>query len=475
MTRRSVKATRLACSPQQVAGLFYVANQGSTGHLTVADDPGSAVRETDRAWRLDHGWLQDWLLGCPDASSTPYLGLRRLLPGGVLELEPRAPVRVSNTIGPEVWAEADLAGQDAEEAFREAFDRAVGDLADGAPVLTSELSGGLDSTYMVATLARTARSPVYSFVAVPERSAVLPPTPRVVSDEPAARQLADCYPAAVCLRAVQTPESESPLEVARRISSRSWWPALGVSNLGWVEQIRECAAELGSPHVWTGSNGNAAFSYSHGYADRSLRTRVERLRPRNRDRPSLLSTLLNHPPSAAPRMDRRRYLEWLAGQLHPHAAFGNPAAFARPSVDPYRAPEVLEVAARIKPEAWRRPGMTRGFARTLGQGRVPDAIRLRQARGAQGLDVWQQMYRHRVQYETQVELLADTPAIADLVNRSAVRSLVQTWSWDRRLPPPQIQTSVVNRLLAFGQFIRDAETRLRRQTDGFSGPFEGSG
>ena len=461
MLTRNVCADEVfTCPTSRAAGLFYPSPRSPSDRVEVWDDPGAAIRGTPRTWRLDHSWLQDWLLGCPDVMGSPYVGLRRLPPGQMLTRRPGARPQVTGVIGADVWRRPDLEGSAAEEAFREAFDSAVEELALGMSVLTSELSGGLDSSYMVATLAHVTGGSVHAFVAVPESEVALPATPRIVSDEPDAQLLADAYPDRVLLQSIRAPR-RSPLEIARRICERGWWPAFAVSNLGWVEEIRNRSAAMGSPYVWTGSNGNATFSHSHPYGRGGLRSRWRRSRALSGP-PPMMSTLLTQAPVRATRPNRRQYLTWLAGHSHSNAAFGNPAAFAIPSVDPYRAPQVLEVAARIKPEAWRRPGMTRGFARALGQGRVPDGIRLRQARGAQGLDVWQQMYRHRLEYETQVELLADTPAIADLVDIAALRSVVGTWSWDSRLPPPQIQTSVVNRLLAFGQFIRDADDRLRR-------------
>ncbi|MDQ1249499.1 MAG: hypothetical protein QG597_3874 [Actinomycetota bacterium] len=138
----------------------------------------------------------------------------------------------------------------------------------------------------------------------------------------------------------------------------------------------------------------------------------------------------------------------------------NPDAFAVPSIDPFRHPAVLEVAARITPQTWRQFGPHRGFARAAGAGRVPDVIRLRRTRGAQGLDVWHWMRHDHDRYVDEVEQLADTPAIADLVNIPALRSTIDTWLWGTPEPPPQIEMLQVNRVLGFAQFIRDTQQRL---------------
>lgn len=453
----------VSCPTTRSAGLFYAKAPGRSGQVVAATDPGGVIAAvSERRWRLNEDWLTDWVLGRPDPTGTPYQGMCRLLPGQSLVMPASGPPQVRTWVGPDVWPEPDLAGADAERAYLEVFQRAVGVLADGVTVLTSEVSGGLDSTFMVAMLARQASSglPVQAFIWIPASAAVLPVSKMVASDEPEARLLAAMYPGNIDLHTVVTTAERTPLEMARRVSERSWWPCLGPGNMAWVDEIRRLAADLGSPFVWTGSHGNASFSFHHGYSGRSLRSRASR-RWRNSGRRRLATVgFVTEPQRTTGPMDRQDYLWWLAGHRNPHAGLDNPAAFAVPSVDPFRAQEVLEVAARIKPQAWQRPGMTRGLARALGAGIVPDAVRLRTARGAQGNDVWQWIYQQHRVYEDQVDLLADTRLLAGLVDVAKVRATVARWPWGSPVPPPLLEVAVVNRLLAFARFIRDTQARL---------------
>lgn len=453
------------CNPLHPAGRFYTTAPDL--RRLVGDSPGELVGVADRQWELDHDWLRAWLLDRADPSGTPYVGMRRLLPGQELRQRGAATV-VVDTIGPEVWPEPDLSGQDAVHAMVEAFDAVVAELSAGQAEVACELSGGLDSTFMVASLARRPGGApnVRAYTHVPDDDAVLRPGRWLPSDAAAARTVAERYPGRVRWQVVSNTSGRGPLEMARLVSARAWWPAYGPGNLEWLDTIRTQAADAGLSELWVGTHGNAAFSRSVPDVRSGTRWRraYRTLRQRDRSRPEPLPSLLRVPRPTRKRShrtpEREHFLRWLAGQHSAHSGLMNPAAFAVSSVDPFRHRLVLDTAARITDDGWRTDGVTRGLARAAGAGRVPDEVRMRVPRGGQGLDVWHWMYHDSAMYHEHVEALADTPAIADLVDIDAVRALVDGWPWGGPVPPPKVHTSVVNRLLAFCAFIRDTTDRL---------------
>lgn len=457
--RTSETGSVLSSPTTCAAGAFYT--EDADGTVVAAANPAEVIEASGRTWVLDVDWLRAWLGGTADPSRTPYDGLRRLLPGQSLTVDSRGRTSISSSVGPDSWPEPDLEGADAVAAFRDAFGAAVSRIAAECSVLTTELSGGLDSTFMVATMAGHVGPgrKIHSFVAVPAREAELPETDWVVDDSPAARDLAARYVGTVDLQSITAPTDRSPLQVAAEVGERCWWPLYGVSNLPWIDAIRRQAQHLISPVVWQGTNGNAAFSYAHAYAVRTWRTRL-RQAMRRRGAPVVQSDL-TEPFRSSQQADRRGFLTWLAGHGSAFSGFDRPGVLAVPAVDPFRAPEVLEVAARIKPSAWRRPGVSRGFAREAGAGIVPDSIRLRKTRGAQGLDVWRAMSGHRQDYQDALELVPDTPVIADLIDSAAIRTAMQGWAWGTPHPPPQLEVGLVNRILGFAAFIRMTSDRLR--------------
>lgn len=416
---------------------------------------------------LDHGWLRDWLAGQADPARTPYRGISRLQPGQALHVGPRGPY-VVDVVGPECWPEPDLDGKRAEEAFLFAFDTAVGELLGDEHSVACEMSGGLDSTFMVASVLRRPGVSVRAFTHIPHRDASLRQAGMVTSDEPAAAAMMEGFGDRVQWERISNTAGRGPLEMARQISMRAMWPAYGTGNLEWIDAIRERARGLGYRAVWVGTHGNLAFSGDHRYArvsrSASVPRRVVRRLRSARARPSAvpgIRDLLRLPPQTRPSAGREAFLASLAGRRTVHAGLLNPDAFALPSIDPYRHRLVVDTAARIRPEAWLREGISRGFARSVSIGRLPDQVRLRELRGVQGGDVWHWMFQDRGLYLDHLQELPATPAIADLVDRAALRHVVDSWPWgDPSQPPPQAQLAGVNRLLALAQFIRDADDRL---------------
>jgi len=492
---RANGSVAIACSPMQSCGVFYAqAPAHLPGQWLMATDPGLLIRSSSWRWELARDWLGDFVAQCADPTASPYVGMRRLLPGQTLLINAVGETSVHTWCGPDAWPEPDLQGPAAGHAYLDTFDAAVGTLAQRGGPITAEVSGGLDSTFVVASLARqhTDSQPILGLVAQPLADAVSLQPSWVFNDAPFARMMEQWYPQTVKVESVTNTAATQFLDVAADLTRAAWWPTYATANLVWMQQISERAQQRESLVVFSGQGGNGAFSWPHNYAagyyarrhqwgkliklglpkDASATERLRLLRSR------VLAPLLAEPPSPGespfslrhPRSrernastDRDVYLLWLAGHQHPFAGFANPGMPLLPRVDPFRSRAVLDCAARITPGQWHASGLSRGFARTLGIDRVPDAIRLRTARGTQGADAWLWTHNQRERFLAECDELAATAALAGALDVDGVRAAVMSWAWnDAAHPPPALQFVVVSRILALAQFCRATDERLAR-------------
>ncbi|MFN8125878.1 MAG: asparagine synthase-related protein [Candidatus Nanopelagicales bacterium] len=355
------------------------------------------------------------------------------------------------------------------------------------------MSGGLDSTFVAATLARqtTPDRPVIGLIHVPLAEAQLQPRGGMDPDEShLAHTLAAAYPGRLVVREVRNEELISPLDASAEMSTRSWLPVFNPANQSWMTAMNRIAAHEGAELLFAGGNGNAAFSHDHPYAARYYLSRgrlptllslgtvdgspsMSRLRgrvlspllPRTPQPPT--SAHLGLPPTPPPRHEHPRihYLRWLARANSGLMAAQNPAATEGIlKADPFLARAVLDVAAAIEPAEWQRGGGSRSFARRLGLGRVPDDIRLRKRRGAQGWDAWYVVRNDRDRYLAEIDLLRDTPALGGWVDDRRLAATVAAWPWGATHGPGPGELHTVHRLLALAAFARDTTRRLATLT-----------
>lgn len=473
------------CSTLQVSGLFYAdiprsaARQAPGGVPVFRSTPREAVYDVAGPVGLNEGWLADWLLAEADPAGTPYRGVSRLLPGQQAVVQASG-WGVQEFAGPSAWpTEPDLDGEAAVRAITDAVDAAVAELSAGQSVIAASLSGGLDSTFVVSALARhaPADAELHLLTHVPDRNAVLDEGGWVASDESAAASLVAMYADRISSwELVVSDHSRAPLEFGREASLASWWPGFGVDNLAWIKPMGRRAQGLGAQALWVGTNGNAAFSYTPGPAPLGLGQRARRQAGRWKRRlrgssrapasppvPNLIPGHRRNRVEVAPAsfaVKRRDHLMWLAGQHSAFSGASNPDGFTIPQLDPFRDERVLEVAARVTDSGWRYAGVARGLAREAGRGRVPDQVRLRVARGAQGADVWLAVKDRRTQYLDAVEAACQTRIVEDVVDLAALRAMALAWPWGESSPPPRVEIILANRILTFAQFIRDTEDRL---------------
>jgi hypothetical protein len=360
------------------------------------------------------------------------------------------------------------------------------------------MSGGLDSTFVVASLARhaTADQPVRAFVHVPHPDAGLTPVGNWDPDDlDAARSMESAFGGRVTVVPVANIDHVQPLDVAERIARTAWTPVFNPANAVWIDIMRARADELGASVLFHGEHGNVVFSTGHPYALghhlvrgelarasavwRTYRRegvepaaivrrylagpRIRRLRARWHelvDRPSPSADPLGPLPVGRP-YDRASFLAWIERDDRPLGTL-QPEPGRADLYDPFTDPDVVAYARSLAPAEWERHGSNRGFARRLGVGRVPDEVRLRTRRGAQSWDHWYIIRRQRERYLDEVRSIPATPIVSDLIDPatlSRIETEVASWPWGEsgHAPPTLLR---IERLLAVSAFVRSTTARL---------------
>ncbi len=442
-----------AASMMLPSGLFWTV---SDDDLVVASDPQAATS----APVIDPQYIHDYLALRAAPHTTPFVGVHRANSGATLTWNsPRTGPATHVWCGPSAWSQPTLDGPAAVRTYVETFDAVVSELARRSGPAVATVSGGLDSTFVAASLARGAASTVRGLTYAPLSAAMLGGD---ADESGLALLMADAYPERLSIELVDNADEVRPLVAAAEISRRAGVPTFTPANQPWLTRMRDIAAGEGSSMWFVGSNGNAAFSYHHPYAadyyvrrarldgvakltaDGGLRTRV--LGPLRRQ-------YLGKSVDAAPSMDRARYLKWLARSVTGLPAAGNPAAMEGVLMaDPFSSRAVIEVAASITPAEWAHGSVGRGFARRASAGRVPDAIRLRTGRGLQGRDAW---YVIRHDKEDYLDRIAAVSAVAGLegVDSRAMSAQVAAWPWGEIEGPPWLDQVAVDRVLGVAEFV----------------------
>jgi hypothetical protein len=295
----------------------------------------------------------------------------------------------------------------------------------------------------------------------------------------------------------------NPLDAARVVAQRAWAPAVNPENEVWLGLIDARAADLGARAVFIGERGNFSFSYQpEGDLSDHLRTmasanprrratdvslndalRALYLRPaqvaarraaksflgalgmhrnyRQAGHAAVLGVDLGNPATGQYVGQRLNYLRALADQETSLSIISSPAARLVPSVDPFTHPEVLRLAASLTSAEWTRGPYPRGFARRVGEGLVPDEIRLRATRGGQASDTWFIIKDLRDRYVDEASLLHTTPALSDWLDAAGIRRRVEEWPWGQVEGPDKIEMHAVHLVLTLADFIRSTQERLR--------------
>jgi len=494
----SVLAT---ATPAWRSGIFWSHDRCADGspRLLIGVHPGAVVRARNQATTLDHEYVREFASGMHGSDRTPYEQVRWCGSGLLVQWSgPSTQPATTEWVGPDAWPAPTLEGPQAVLRYRERFDAVVSELiADDAP-LAVMVSGGLDSSFLAATLAVLGgtRRHVHGFSHAPLPEAALGPRGHWDPDDSSiAALLETAHPGRITITRVLNHDLVQPLDAAALASDRSWMPTLNPANKIWMDQICAEAASLGARQVFIGQGGNASFSATHRYAavellahgridrmaalasgSRNVGTPLHRrwenrvLRPlaaaaRSRigvaRKPRMTTSGVPQPARPREGNGRHQHLRWMAGRLGNLPSSWGPRHCLLPLVDPFTTSGVLNLAASITPFGWSIGPDERGFARQVGAGRVPDDIRLRRRRGGQSWDEWYVIRNQRDRYIAEAHAVADTPALGGWVDSSTLLTSVDSWKWGDVAPPPLSDLVAVERLLSLAAFVRATERRLR--------------
>lgn len=498
----SVAATASTTFP---GGLYWSWDEGPDGgRLLISVAPAPIVAARRGATGLDVEYLRAHAVMTPPGDRTPYRGIGRIPAGitAVWRVGSRVP-RLVEWSGPAVWpAEATLEGPEVVERYVEVFDRAVAALTvEGRPIAAT-MSGGLDSTFVVASLVRfaTRDNPVQAFCHAPHPDAAIARYDGWEADDfPVAAAMQQQYPGVVRLHQVVNTEGTLALDVAADYAERSWLPAVNPGNLVWIDQISRRARDIGADRLHTGGMGNMAFSPTPSYAvghylrrhdaaavraclvaahgqgeswPQVWRSQVvplvvpnaaRRLKARWHGRPGEYADSVGVRRTKKGRpfvFDREAHLRLIAGGTGLAAALG-PLPDRPLLVDPFTDRDVAALAAAITPLEWLRGPAGRGFARRAAKGRLPDSIRLRTRRGGQAMDAWWAMRHQQDRYISEAQALASSPVVGDWIDENVIRERIDRWEWGTPNAPPLTEIIATDRILSLAAFTRMTEGRLR--------------
>ena len=490
-----------AASSTLKGGLFWTVDRPPRGRPTLLFGVrlGEVVGARTGRTRLNDRYVADVALMSPSAEETAYLEVHRLAPGtALLWSDPESVPRRVTWCGPDAWPAPTRSGDGVISDYLAAFDAAVDELVVPGEPLVATLSGGLDSSFVVASLVRhaTPDSPVHAFMHVPHPDAGLGPRGNWDADDSgAAAEMQRAYPGRIVLTAVSNDGSGQPLDAAADNAERSWSPTVNPANQAWMTDFSQRAAALGASRFFEGSNGNAAFSYEHGYAagyhlrrgelgrvadlvrlgradglswPGALRHRVlgpiaspikAGLRRGPHEYATAAGLVAGGPTGRPPATGRAGYLRWLRMETGLLATV-QPGLHGTVTVDPFTAASVLDLAASIVPAEWSRGPRPRGYARLLGAGRVPDAIRLRTRRGGQSWDNWFLIRNQRERYLDELAALPGTPVVGGMVDADLLRRRAEAWPWGETIGPSHADVTATDRILSLAAFVRMTTTRL---------------
>lgn len=473
--------------------------------LVVGIHPRDLIEALPAPPALDRGKLADLLALHDDPVSTVHAGIRRVPLGHVLRHAPGRPPVVERWFRPETAEDRSIRTADAPGLMLSAVRGAVeASLPADGPVAAT-LSGGLDSSTVVATAAGLLRGSgrriaAYTHVPLPGTPA---PSPGWEADDGPYAAATARYVGGVDLTELVNEARTTPLQATDVAIRATWQPVFNPINQGWFNEAFARAGAAGSPVLLTGAAGNFTFSRDRGGILRELavqhrwRAVAADVRARHGLGTPWRSAVRSVVREAAPDAVLRRYWRWrgidpegtLPGYrdlpfreelisdearagLQPMSRAFRPTRAdyvgltlldsARIGLaqnlsdtvwwsDPLSDPAVVSLALRLPEEAWLAGGLDRGLARTATAGLLPDEVRLRRTLGAQGADAGEVTRGEEARYRD----------LLDRIRASATASaVIDTDRLERSLgaeladPAGAIHwQGVFGRAFAFGQYI----------------------
>lgn len=482
------------------AGLFFSRVEDASGsRLVIGPSLGAVVRARRRMAEMSADFLRARLgSGQLRPDQLPYRDVHRLPPGTTAHWRSIADDPVLHQwCGPRAWPPPEVDGPEVIETYLRVFDAAVDELVVEGEPLCATLSGGLDSSFLVASLLRhaTPTRPVHAYVHSPLPEAGLRPRGTWDPDDfPVALAMARRYPEILQVHRVMNTDRRQVLDEAVVAAERHWYPGVNLGNHIWLRHMSERAAEIGASRLFIGGNGNAAYSHDHPYAlshygrqrDWAALRSMANPYPSGRlpgvrtgwahlarraagDRHRALSPLMaaqrlrgsaNGPEQTASVPSRESYLRWLTGSYSRSSVLAF-AGWDAALVDPFRSRPVVDLAASITPASWARGGSPRGLARLIAEGRVPDEIRLRTRRGGQTWDTWFVESAHRERYLMEVRLATEDPDLGSHLDRSELLREVRSWPWGQPMSAAPTGFGQLQNVLAVAAFARVTRRRVR--------------
>jgi len=502
--RRSDGVVIASASTMLNGGLYWSIDHDASlrPQLLLGVSPGDVVMSRKGPTTLNHSYIREYLSGERDDRKTPYNEVHRIPAGGFAQWNSiDSTPEETEWSGPDIWAEPHLEGRHARDAYLSIFDATIARLIEGNAPLASMLSGGLDSSFVVTALARltTPDRPVHAFVHAPHPDAGLSAIGNWDPDDSEiAKKMEAAYPGRVVVSKIINIDLVQPQDAALRAARRSWIPTFNPGNQIWMDAIAEQAAAIGASMLFSGQNGNAAFSHEHSYAASYYlrRGRIDQLtkmvfaradsnislyqaarkrvlgplispwRSRNKNPNAEYKKLIGVPDSSRVNVNsqsqgRRQFLEWLSQSYGALSAAGCPSGWFLPVADPFTASAVLAMAASITPYQWLQGPYPRGYARLLGDGRVPDDIRLRTRRGGQAWDTWFVIRNQRERYLDELKLVHQSPGLGGWVDTAELQKRAEQWPWGEIQGPSQIEVIAIDRLLSLAAFARMTDEKLK--------------
>ncbi|MBO9711747.1 asparagine synthase-related protein [Sphingomonas sp.] len=389
------------------------------------------------------------------------------------------------------------------EAGRELLDRAVAAHARVARPLVCQLSGGLDSSAVVATAARLAPgTQLHALTAVPEPGAPLPPMPRGIFFDEAtpATATADHYPNVAPHHIPAEPIAREDLDPTA-IFATTALPQRSLLDLSWFAPLHRRGAEIGARTVLVGHAGNLTLSHSglHHLRDLLWAGRLRALwqeaaaldrsrggssvwrllrqsalppllppwlRPaanaiRGRQDAALEEFFRDMPSPAKARGEARSatlqhlvplFRNTLEGRRI--ANIGRRRRFGTETRDPLGYLPLLEFCLAVPQEQYLRGGELRSLARRMLADRLPPAVVNEQRKGRQCPE-----YRHRAAgarlwIGEELALLGDSALAPQLVNLPALDAFVGPWSRDMDAATDPVRLRKALLALHIGQYLR---------------------
>jgi asparagine synthase (glutamine-hydrolysing) len=355
------------------------------------------------------------------------------------------------------------------ERARELFGQAVRSCLRSSTPVSTTLSGGLDSglvTAMAANCLNESNQQLTAYTSAPDpRNASFQRPGWDADDAPFAAQTAALQPN--LRHVVLRTDDRVAFDLSPQIHTLSGNPVRNGANYLWIDSIARAAVAAGSRVLLTGARGNFSVSYAapgvfaemfwrlHWRAAFQFASTAQRAGERAAWKtiiegilPPRLFALLQSQlhPARPPKSDVLSFTSAAFRKQHAkrlHRARAGPrtrTAFVRKVLsggaswsadplplwriemrDPTADRRLLEFLLTVPNAAFAQAGRSRGLARELGRGILPDAVRLRRTRGQQAADCASAIQRQIGRYHELSQRMACSPLCRRIFDLEAIR------------------------------------------------------